>query len=147
MSLDVYLTTDRVARREPEIFIRRAGATVAITREEWDALYPGREPFVLDSEETDDVYQANITHNLGGMAQAAGIYKPLWRPEEIGITQAAQLIEPLRAGLEKLRADPDTFRAHNPANGWGNYEALVSFVEKYLAACIEYPDADVTVSR
>jgi len=34
------------------------------------------------------VYDANITHNLGAMAEAAGIYKHLWRPEEIGITKA-----------------------------------------------------------
>lgn len=147
MSLDVYLTTKEIIRHEAEIFIRRDGATVSITREEWDTLYPGQEPFVLEGKESNEVYHANITHNLGGMAEAAGIYKPLWRPEEIGIAKAAQLIEPLRDGLEKLRADPETFRAHNPANGWGNYEGLVSFVEKYLSACIEYPDADVSASR
>jgi hypothetical protein len=28
-------------------------------------------------------YQSNITHNLGSMAEAAGIYQALWHPEEI----------------------------------------------------------------
>lgn len=32
-----------------------------------------------------DVFWANITHNLGRMADEAGIYKHLWRPEEIGM--------------------------------------------------------------
>jgi len=41
------------------------------------------------------VYDANITHNLGEMADEAGVYKHLWRPEEIGLTKAAELIEPL----------------------------------------------------
>ena len=38
--------------------------------------------------EPEGAYSANITHNLGKMAEEAGIYKHLWRPEEIGITKA-----------------------------------------------------------
>jgi len=38
------------------------------------------------------IFEANITHNLNRMAQAAGIYEALWCPDEIGITKAAQLI-------------------------------------------------------
>lgn len=93
------------------------------------------------------VYDRNITHNLNRMAEEAGIYKPLWRPDEIEITHAKQLIEPLRTGLERLKADPDRFRKLNPANGWGSYEGLVEFVEEYLHACEEHPDAEVSVSR
>lgn len=29
------------------LFVRRGGATVEITREEWDATHPGREPLVV----------------------------------------------------------------------------------------------------
>lgn len=57
------------------------------------------------------------------------------------------LIEPLEIGLALLKSDPDRFKAFNPANGWGNYEGLVEFVESYLEACKEYPDANVEVSR
>lgn len=49
-----------------------------------------------------EVFGSNITHNLGEMAEEAGIYKHLWRPEEIGITKADQLIAPLREGLARL---------------------------------------------
>lgn len=94
-----------------------------------------------------EIYGANITHNLNKMAAEAGIYEHLWRPEEIGITTAAQLIEPLRAGLALLKSDPARFEAFNPSNGWGSYEGLVSFVERYLEACEEAPDAEVSVSR
>lgn len=93
------------------------------------------------------VYDANITHNLGTMAHEAGIYKHLWRPEEIGITKAEQLIEPLKNGLELLESDPERFKAFNPENGWGSYEGLVRFVQKYLEACKENPDATIDVSR
>jgi hypothetical protein len=94
-----------------------------------------------------DIYEANVTHNLGAMAEAAGIYKEIWRPDEIGIEHARQLIEPLRAGLALLVADPDRFSKLNPENGWGSYEGLVSFVRQYLAACEGHPDAGVRVWR
>ena len=94
-----------------------------------------------------EVYEANVTHNLGAMADAAGIYKHLWRPEEIGITKAAQLIEPLKEGLAKMKADPDVFRKLEPENKWGTYDRFVPWIERYLAACEANPDADVHVSR
>ena len=94
-----------------------------------------------------EVYWANITHNLGRMAGEAGIYQALWRPEEIGLTTAAQLIEPLAAGLALLKADPARFEAHNSPNGWGLYKNFVPFVERYLEACRENPDATIRVSR
>jgi hypothetical protein len=94
-----------------------------------------------------DVYDSNITHNLNHMAEQAGIYKHLWHPEEIGITKASQLIEPLTDGLALLRSDPDRFRKFSASNGWGTYEQFIPWIEKYLAACIKYPDAEVRVSR
>jgi hypothetical protein len=99
------------------------------------------------TEEPEEVYEANVTHNLAQMAEAAGIYKHLWRPEEIGVTKASQLIEPLRVGLELLKADPDRFEAYNPSNGWGSYKNFVPWVESYLRACEANRDAEIRVSR
>lgn len=151
MSLDVYLTLEGVlgvGESKPRIFIREDGQTKEISREEWDERYPGVEPATVESPlDASEVYSANITHNLGRMAGAAGIYEALWRPEEIGITKAEQLIEPLAKGLALLREFPSRFRALNPPNGWGNYEGLARFVEDYLAACREYPEAKVNVWR
>jgi hypothetical protein len=95
----------------------------------------------------EEVYSANITHNLGALAEEAGIYKHLWRPEEIGITKAAQLIEPLRAGLTLMKADPPRFKKHDSPNGWGMYENFVPWIEKYLAACEGNPEASISVDR
>jgi hypothetical protein len=81
------------------------------------------------------------------MAKEAGIYEYLWQPEKIGITKANQLIEPLAAGLELLKSDPSRFEAFNSPNGWGMYEHFVPFVDQYLAACREYPDAEISVDR
>lgn len=95
----------------------------------------------------EEVFWANITHNLNEMADAAGIYEACWRPETIGITKAGQLIPLLTAGLERLRADPAKYEQYNAPNGWGLYKHFVPWVEKYLRACEEYPEADVRVSR
>ena len=92
-------------------------------------------------------YEANITHNLIRMADAAGIGDHLWRPEAIGIRKASQLIEPLEKGLQLLKSDVTGFCKYNATNGWGTYVQFVPWVSKYLEACKEYPDADVSVSR
>jgi hypothetical protein len=99
------------------------------------------------TEDYEEVYWANITHNLGKMAGEAGIYEALWRPEEIGKTKANEIIELLQKGLADLKARPEHFETFNSPNRWGMYEHLVPFVEKYLEACKEYPDAIIEVSR
>lgn len=93
------------------------------------------------------VFDANITHNLTAMADAAGIYEALWRPEELKIRHAVELIPLLEAGLANLKSDPEHFKQFNASNGWGLYEHFVPFVERYLEACREHPNAEVSVSR
>ena len=149
MSLDVQLKTKEKEKGKEAprnaIFVRHAGSIKEITQDEWNKLYPTREPYGMETEEDDDaVFSYNITHNLTKMANAAGIYQHLWRPEEIGITKAEQLIEPLKKGLEALKGNPDHFKQYNPTNGWGTYQDLVDFVCAYLDACRKYPDAYVT---
>lgn len=113
------------------------------------------------------VYDANITHNLGVMANAAGIYEALWRPhrlkpdynlpegeheaeyefEKNNPTLAGDIIPLLEKGLADLKARPEHYEQFNAENGWGTYEHFVPFVEQYLEACKEYPDALIEVSR
>lgn len=98
-------------------------------------------------EKTESVYEDNITHNLNHMADAAGIYGVLWRPDENNLNKASELIPYLETGLEELQQNPEQYETFNPSNGWGSYKGLVKFVEKYLEACRKYPNADVYVSR
>ena len=182
MSLDVWLTveTPRPKRSGSGIWFREGGQQREISREEWDAAFPGREPIVAveDEGESGVVFDRNITHNLNTMAGEAGVYDACWRPYRIvdpergklADAQAAagryhepdgahaielsippaharDLIVPLKSGLALLKSDPDRFKKHNPENGWGNYENLVEFVADYLAACEQWPEAVVGVSR
>ena len=128
MSLDVSLLTD-VARVRPTssgIFVRDNGAKREISEDEWFRMHPGCEP---------------------NMAKEAGIYEHLWRPDEIGVTHAWMLIQPLAGGLVRLRSTPEFWKTFNPENGWGTYELLVEFVADYLKACIDNPDATVHACR
>lgn len=93
------------------------------------------------------VYDANITHNLNKMAEEAGIYKHLWRPEEIGATTAEDITDGLRQGLHKLVERPAHFEKFNSPNGWGMYKHFVPFVAKYLEACVANPSAILSISR
>lgn len=151
MSLDVSLVVPGAkVPRGSGIFIRVEGkGAVEITREEWDRLNPGREPCVVQYEDsaTDEVYSDGITHNLNEMALEAGIYEALWHPDKILCVWAHDISPVLRRGIATLKADPDRFKAMNPSNGWGTYDTLLQFAEDYLAACEKWPDAEINVSR
>lgn len=147
MSLDVYLKSpEPVQKSGTGVYARVDGQTKELTLEECSRRWTDQS-FHVHEYETNEFFHSNITHNLGEMAVAAGIYKHLWRPEELNITTAQHLIMPLASGLLTLQSDPATFKALNPANGWGDYDGLVRFVKDYLHACIEYPDALIRVSR
>jgi len=94
-----------------------------------------------------EIYSANVTHNLTEMADAAGIYYAIWRPEEKGYNLAKEIVRPLANGLKKLKSRPSYFKKFDPPNGWGSYEYFVPFVENYLAACKKYPNSKISVDR
>jgi hypothetical protein len=98
---------------------------------------------------TDDseLYSANITHNLGEMAEKAGIYQALWRPEEINAIQAKDIINIVEKGLQELIMKPSYYKQFDSPNGWGVYEHFVPFVAKYLEALKQYPNSYIYISR
>lgn len=93
-------------------------------------------------------YEANYTHNCNVMAEEAGIYNHVWRPEECeDVKTAGDLIEPLRQGIKLMEDDPQRFIALNPSNGWGSYDTFLPWLRRYLQACIKYPKATIYASR
>ena len=119
-------------------------------------------------EEIYELYQANITHNLGEMASKAGLYEALWRPYRLRLNYtkeleadskkewefedsqtilAEELIPVIEKGLAKLKAKPAYYKKYDSPNGWGLYEHFVPFVKEYLKACKQFPKSVVKVSR
>lgn len=95
----------------------------------------------------EEVWSGNITHNLGAMADKAGLYKCVWRPEDFGIITAQQMIEPLSAGIKEMEGNPTYYKQFNAPNGWGLYEHFLPWLKDYLCACEKYPTAIISVIR
>jgi hypothetical protein len=122
------------------------------------------ENFEKFTNREDKYYTANITHNLGKMAKACGLYEVLWRPyllfrkdfenydeemeyEDSLTIKARQLIKIMEKGLRELKSHPEKYKTYDSPNSWGLYENFVPFVEKYLKACKKYPNLLVQVDR
>ena len=74
--------------------------------------------FDIVPEHVADVFTANITHNLGLMADEAGIYQHLWHPGDVGIQKAGDLVAPLKAGLTLMEQDQSALRnSTHPTGG------------------------------
>lgn len=116
----------------------------------------GREPTTLADR--------NVTYNVGGMfRQALRIAPPgvhiedrcCCRYDEQGhhetglaalhgtpCVEAAGVVE---AALDRMREDPETYRAMNPANGWGSYDTAMATLEWLRDQCRAYPKGAVYV--
>lgn len=113
------------------------------------------------------LYTDNITHNLGKMADAAGLYEALWRPyrlkegynipendyqaeykfEEDNPVKANEIIPIIEKGLVDMIARPKYYETFNSSNGWGMYEHFLPFIVRYLEALKKYPESFVECSR
>jgi hypothetical protein len=115
----------------------------------------------------EEVYSANITHNLGKMADEAGLYEALWRPhrlkpgydipeddhkaeweyEDNNPVRAHEIIEIVEKKLEDMKARPKHYETFNSPNGWGMYHNFVPWIEEYLKALKEFPESQVVCDR
>lgn len=171
MSLDVDLIAKvPVKKHGTGVFFRDNGKTRELSIDEVKEKFPNAE--VEESEYEDDVvFSANITHNLGDMADEAGIYEAVWRPHRLhpeydipddntmetterewefedNVTiKAKDIIPILDEGLSKMIKNPDHYKQFNPPNGWGDYETFVDWVADYLSACKKNPEAIIKTDR
>lgn len=95
----------------------------------------------------EELYWANITHNLSDMAEAAGIYQALWRPDEINAKQAKDILDIILNGFCKLLKNPDEYRKLEASNGWGTYENFIDWIFRYIKALSEYPESYILALR
>ena len=112
-----------------------------------------------DAAYNTEVYEANITHNLGKMAREVTcfilqeideeakeitLYDILWH----GSGQSGLVIAPmLEVGINELKENREIYEEYNPENGWGDYEGLVKFTEQLLYACKAYPETTLYCHR
>lgn len=148
LSFDLYIKEEYDATG---VFYQRwgDGEPIEITYEEWNKAFPSEYEPVGRCRKVKEKYMFafNITHNLGTMADACGIYTALWRPDENGYTYAKDIIKILEDGFQELQSNPEKYRPFSAKNGWGTYEQFLPQVKAVLDACKEYPDAIIRVSR
>ena len=157
MSLDITIISPEPSfRRSTGIYARVDGTIKELTPEEacerFPEVYKTPEDVPVETVENEDLWWRNITHNLREMASHCmsldGQYSLkalLWRDEfptkeefktdDVHTKYVTLLIE----CLQSLKKSPDYFKQYNPANGWGNYELLVSFLTDFIKALIDAP--------
>lgn len=164
MSLDISLKVETpVITTSTGIYVKNNGSTKELSIKEVKEKFPDTD-IELKTSVSEYVYETNITHNLTTMADKAGLYEALWRPhrlsinydvpegehelewafEEANVTKAEDIIEIVKEGLNKLKANPSFYKKFNAQNGWGTYEQFVPWLEEYLE---NYPEAVIEVSR
>ncbi len=80
---------------------------------------------------------------------------PMWRkamPETNGLAgldglYAFEASLALTAGISNMEEDPDSYRAMNPKNGWGDFDHQLECLRELHAALAASPRAKVVVSR
>jgi len=89
-----------------------------------------------------NVFELNISHYYRPIAANAGIDQYIWRPFELGINKAEQLIEPLQIGLTLLETVPAQFETFHGEN----FNQFVGQLRTYLEACKANPNAEVSAT-
>jgi hypothetical protein len=102
-------------------------------------------PAAVDPDEEAILWEGNYTSNVARMwRKALGNGLGEW----IDVLPFAETVQPhLALGVERMRAEPDVYRAMEPENGWGDYEGALAFLEGIERACRNYPMARVRASR
>jgi hypothetical protein len=86
------------------------------------------------------LWEGNYTHNVTPMWSLSGVYEALYMSKD---KLAGSVIKDLEHGLDLMKCSPDEFKRLNPANGWGNYEGAVKFLEGFLVACKLHPKSTI----
>lgn len=122
------------------------------------------------TEETNEVFDYNITHNLCDMAEQIPLlslhllsmpdekcnaYYLLWRPDELWTEEilfdkelTMQLLQdPLKETIDYMLTHHSELSKFNPENGYGDFRNLMSFVTYYYIASLKWPKAIVSIDR
>jgi hypothetical protein len=91
-----------------------------------------------------EIFSANITHNLMPMWKKAGVLDALYKSDG---ERASDYIEALRAGVADFEKNYAEYEKLNAPNGWGLAEHALPWLKRVLAAFEQNQDATIRVSR
>lgn len=88
--------------------------------------------------------QLSVMHNLAPLARELRAYDTLWHPV---VTSAWQMRPLLQATAQALAERRQELAPRWNDHDCGTYVELEAFVQAYLCACLEHPNATIEVSR
>jgi hypothetical protein len=91
--------------------------------------------------EPDSGLDWNYTYNVQPMTAAAGLHS-LTRLDGMKARDAAGVLDSV---LRNFDGDPETYRALNPKNGWGDFDGFRLRLGDLYAHLLKVPDAVVRV--
>jgi hypothetical protein len=97
-----------------------------------------------ETEVRDTFFSINITHNVNGMFEAAGLYQILWHGDGL---IAGEQVPALEVGLLDMEKNPDHYKQFDAPNGWGTYVQALPWLREVLNACRAHPTALLRCSR
>lgn len=90
-----------------------------------------------------EVYENNYTYNVSPMFREAlggnGI-------NHLDGKTCLDAIGHLEIAVNKMKAEPDKYKAMNPKNNWGDYKGALKVLEDLLASCKESVDGTIYIS-
>jgi len=89
-----------------------------------------------------EVYSVNYTWNISPMWVEAQVFNEL----KAGGKRGSEIGAALVTGLARMRADPERYRALNPANGWGSYEGALQTLGEIVQAVQAWPECVTRIS-
>jgi hypothetical protein len=102
----------------------------------------------LGGEERDKVYlpgcDFNITHNVTPMWRKAGCYDALYMSDGDIV---GKHLKALKAARDDMEENLTEYRKLNPANGWGNADDALGWLDTWYKYCLQYPKAKIRVSK
>jgi hypothetical protein len=98
-------------------------------------------PYRMGDTTVRPVLDWNYTYNIRPMTEKAGL-RSLTDLHNLLASEALPIIASV---IEAMEADPEDFRALNPANGWGDYDTLLERLHDLRDELATHPAAIVSV--
>ena len=85
-------------------------------------------------------FHENMTSNVAPMWREAGCDL-----RDLKGKKGSEAVKPLCDAINRMMADPEKYKAMNPANGWGDYEGCLNYLRGCHDACYANPDEIIHV--
>lgn len=104
-------------------------------------------------------YDVTLYVSTGGDSEVEAFWRnmtsnvaPMWRKAGADLAsfadkRASECVADLEVAIKAMEADPATYRAMNPENGWGDYDGCLDFLKSIREACVTHPACTVHISR